>query len=242
MTALTLPAPAPPTANQRLKEDFRLKLALSLAAATALHALLFTLWPSMKAAAWTTPAEAATRVVQVAATELPPAPKAIPTPASPVISSAAPAEATINPPRWNDVVKLPPPSPPPDRAAESGGGAWTGPVTVAPSLANPDALRGALERAYPRSLRDAGIGGTVGLLVLIDAKGRVLETKIEQSSGYRAFDRAALEVAPLLRFNPALNRDTPVSVWVKLPVTFQVHGGGAGFARSGTLEVGGAER
>ena len=96
-----------------------------------------------------------------------------------------------------------------------------------PSVANPEALRSALERAYPGILRDAGIGGTVGLLVRIDAHGRVLEAKIGHSSGYRALDDAALRVSGILRFHPALNRDTPVSVWVRIPVTFQVHEGGS---------------
>jgi TonB family protein len=224
MTALTLPAPH--TANQRLKDGFGLTLALSLVAATVLHALFFSLWPTMRAASWAAAAGPTTQVVQVATTTLPPAPKSIPVPARPVISSAAPPQATLDLPGWNDVVKLPLP-PAPKAASEAGDNTWTGPVTVQPSIANPEALRSALERAYPGLLRDAGIGGTVGLLVRIDTHGRVLEAKIERSSGYRALDAAALKVSGMLRFHPALNRDTPVSVWVSIPVTFQVHEGGS---------------
>lgn len=223
MTALALPAP--PTANQRLKDGFGIALALSLVAATALHALLFGLWPAMSATAWGAPTETTTHVVQVATTELPPAPKAIPTPASPVPSDAVTADATIDMPSWADVVKLPPPPPPHEQPVEANDGTWTGPVTVRPSVANPEEMQRALERAYPGILRDAGIGGTVGLLVRIDAQGRVLEAKVEGSSGYRSLDDAALEVSHTLRFNPALNRDTAVSVWVSLPVTFKVRGG-----------------
>jgi TonB family protein len=225
MTALTLPAPH--TANQRLKNGFGPKLALSLVAATVLHALFFSLWPTMSATSWGATVSPTTQVVHVATTTLPPAPKTLPVPAAPVISAAAPPEATLDLPSWNDVVKLPSPPAPKAAASETADNTWTGPVTVQPSVANPDTLRSALERAYPNLLREAGIGGTVRLLVRIDTHGRVLEAKIERSSGYRALDDAALKVSGILRFHPALNRDTPVSVWVRIPVTFQVHEGGS---------------
>lgn len=136
------------------------------------------------------------------------------------------ADATLPVFDWKEVVKLPPPvKAPEDAQARSADGTWTGPVTVRPSVANPDEMRRALERVYPVILRDAGIGGVVALLIRIDTQGQVLEAKVDQSSGYGALDEAALKVAHVLRFHPALNRDTPVSVWVRIPVTFQVHGG-----------------
>lgn len=81
MSALTLPAEA--TANERLKEAFGPVLAASLAAAVALHVLLFALWPTMRAATWAGEVGTTTRVVQVATTDVPPTPKALPRPASP---------------------------------------------------------------------------------------------------------------------------------------------------------------
>ena len=35
-------------------------------------------------------------------------------------------------------------------------------------------------------------------------------------------DEAALKVADVFRFSPALNRDRRVAVWIELPITFQV--------------------
>ncbi len=35
-------------------------------------------------------------------------------------------------------------------------------------------------------------------------------------------DDAALKVADVYRFTPALNRDQRVQVWIQLPITFQV--------------------
>ena len=80
----------------------------------------------------------------------------------------------------------------------------------------------ALEKYYPPLLRDAGIGGTVNVWFFIDTEGRVVNTQINESSGYDAFDQAALKVADLMEFTPAYNRDKKVPVWVALDVTFEV--------------------
>jgi len=79
-----------------------------------------------------------------------------------------------------------------------------------------------MEREYPPLLRDAGIGGTVRVYFFIDENGTVQDTRIDQSSGHQALDDAALEVAGIYRFSPALNRDKKVPVWVSFPITFQV--------------------
>ena len=39
---------------------------------------------------------------------------------------------------------------------------------------------------------------------------------------FEALDDAALKVATIYRFSPALNRDKKVPVWVSFPITFQV--------------------
>ncbi|MFC1575658.1 energy transducer TonB, partial [Gemmatimonadota bacterium] len=77
-------------------------------------------------------------------------------------------------------------------------------------------------REYPPLLRDAGIGGTVDVWFYIDEEGAVLRTQINTSSGHRALDEAAMKVAQVIRFTPALNRDKRVAVWISLPITFQV--------------------
>jgi TonB family protein len=75
---------------------------------------------------------------------------------------------------------------------------------------------------YPALLRDAGVGGTVRVYFYIDEDGVVRDTRIDQSSGHPALDDAALSVASVYRFSPALNRDRPTPVWVSFPITFQV--------------------
>jgi len=96
------------------------------------------------------------------------------------------------------------------------------PFTVAPSILNVPEVQRAMLRAYPAVLRDAGVGGTVRVYFFIDESGEVQDRRVDQSSGHPALDEAALAVADVYRFSPALNRDDPVPVWVSFPVTFRV--------------------
>lgn len=96
------------------------------------------------------------------------------------------------------------------------------PQTVAPQITNRSEVVEALEREYPPLLREAGIGGTATVWVFIDENGRVQETRIQESSGDPQLDEAALRVAEIMRFSPALNDGERVPVWVAFPITFAV--------------------
>lgn len=100
------------------------------------------------------------------------------------------------------------------------------PFTVAPTIINRSEVVAAMNAQYPPLLREAGIGGTVLVYFFIDEEGRVQDYRIRESSGHPALDDAALAVAGVYRFRPALNRDDPVPVWVMFPITFQAGGGG----------------
>ncbi len=97
------------------------------------------------------------------------------------------------------------------------------PYTVKPGYTNAAEVQRALEREYPPLLRDAGIGGTVKVWLFIDEHGDVQNQVVNESSGHEALDAAALRVAPVFRFTPALNRDKAVPVWVSLPITFRAN-------------------
>ena len=71
-------------------------------------------------------------------------------------------------------------------------------------------------------LWNAGIGGTVKVWFYISEEGRVLDRRVSQSSGYVKLDEAALKVADVFRFTPALNREKIVQVWIRFPIEFQV--------------------
>jgi TonB family protein len=94
------------------------------------------------------------------------------------------------------------------------------PYTVRPDVTNRGEVARALEREYPPSLRDAGIGGRVRVWFLIDARGVVRKLQIDESSGRQALDEAAIRVAGVFRFDSARNREQPVPVWVSIPILF----------------------
>lgn len=95
------------------------------------------------------------------------------------------------------------------------------PYTVRPDLINESEVRQAMEDEYPPILRDAGIGGTVQVHFFIDTEGVVQRVLVAETSGHEPLDEAALRVARMFRFTPALNLDEVVPVWIAIPITFQ---------------------
>lgn len=77
---------------------------------------------------------------------------------------------------------------------------------------------------YPEELWDAGVEGETLLRLFVLPSGEVDTVRIERASGYAAFDSAAVGGARDLRFEPARRGEEPVSVWVLLPVQFQLPG------------------
>jgi periplasmic protein TonB len=211
------------TANDRFKQGFGDWFWGAMIVATVAHFLFLAFWPEMNTA------DASFRTDEIIAVdlppeiEIPPPPEQIARPAVPVVSTAQiDDEITIAPTTFdaNPVSNLPPPP-------TSGGGQdlmaapqYT-PMTVSPVLQNRTAVQRALERNYPAILRDAGIGGTPTVWFFVDENGRVLRTQLNQSSGYDQLDNAAIAVAQVMEFSPALNRDKKVPVWVSIPIVFQ---------------------
>jgi protein TonB len=95
------------------------------------------------------------------------------------------------------------------------------PYEVAPEVRNVEAVRSALTREYPAVLRDAGIGGTVIMWFFINDQGVVENVQVNTSSGFEQLDAAALAVADVFEFTPAINQNEQVAVWISIPITFQ---------------------
>ena len=120
----------------------------------------------------------------------------------------------------NPVEDLPPP--PTEVAVDVAAAPVFTPMTVRPEIRNRGEVVRAMTRAYPPILRDAGIGGQVVVWFFISEDGVVLDKRVSQTSGHPQLDEAALEVAGVYQFTPALNRDQKVKVWIQIPITFQV--------------------
>ena len=208
-------------ANEDFKRSFSSWFWGSILAATVVHFLAFATWPDMSVAVDKLNPDITEIVNLPPRVDVPEPPAPISRPAIPVIAPGIDDSFTIpdvsfedNPPET-----LPPP---PDTGASSipAPGAWT-PYDVLPHIKNRDELRRALEREYPVRFRDAGIGGTTRVWFYVDETGKVARTQVHTSSGHTPLDDAALRIAPLYEFAPALNRNKPVAVWVSLDVTFR---------------------
>lgn len=75
---------------------------------------------------------------------------------------------------------------------------------------------------YPESARRAGAQGVTTLRVRVLENGRVGEVLVEQSAGFRDLDFAAVDAVRKWLFEPARQGKNPVSVWVLLPVKFEL--------------------
>jgi protein TonB len=215
------------TANERFKRMYTGAYGVSLALASVATLLTFVYFPQMTSGDVSFSAVELQTVDLPPEVEIPPAPQAIARPATPVVGGADISEKiTIAPTTFaeNPVSNLPPPPTTTAGEGEMKADLAKAPVftpfTVPPRLLNPGAIREALEKGYPPLLREAGIGGDVLVWFFIDEDGTVVNTELKESSGYPAMDEAALKIAPLMRFTPAMNRDKKVKVWVSLPITF----------------------
>ena len=205
------------TANDLFKRSFDSWFWGSMIVATFVHVALFQFWPTLTAEDVSFSAEELEAIELPPEIEIPPPPEAISRPATPVIATATVDEdITIAPTTFEDnpVEDLPPP--PTETRVDIAAAPTFTPMTVRPEIRNRSTVIQAMERGYPPILRDAGIGGQV--LVL----GRGIDNRIANSSGNAQLDDAALRVASVYEFTPALNRDQVVPVWVQIPITFQV--------------------
>lgn len=106
------------------------------------------------------------------------------------------------------------------------------PVPDAPATpsANPGQMRtavladanGCALPDYPAAAARRGDTGTTTLALLVGADGRVSSSRIEQSSGSRDLDRAAINALTLCKFKPATNNGVAQAGWAKLAFVWKL--------------------
>jgi len=116
-----------------------------------------------------------------------------------------------------DLSDIPPPPPPPEDDGDMVFVAFDEPPTPKGGFRS---IQKALK--YPEIARKAGIEGRVTVHVLVSEKGIVIKTKILQSLGHTGCDQAAVNAIRKVKWNPAMQRDKPVRVWVAIPVIFRL--------------------
>jgi protein TonB len=121
-------------------------------------------------------------------------------------------------------IPVAPPAPDPGRAASGTkplptheAAPVTPPAFTASYLTNP-------APRYPLIARRNGEQGTVTLRVLVTRDGAPARVTIEQTSGSRHLDGAALETVKTWRFVPARKGDEAIEAWVIVPIVFRLEG------------------
>ncbi len=87
-------------------------------------------------------------------------------------------------------------------------------------IQQPSPLYGQVPIEYPLQLWDQDREGETLLRVRVTDMGTVDSVVVEKSSGYAAFDSAAVAGAKALRFRPARRNGKRIRVWAEVPVDF----------------------
>lgn len=212
-------AERPPTANERFKGRSDDWMALGIVAAASLHAALFVFFPTLTAEDIDFTGDEIEMVELPPEVRIPPPPEELARPATPRVAVAALDEdITIARTDFesNPIENLPPP---PAGARPSDVPSYI-PRDIEPRLKNERELVRLAGKGFPRVLRDAGVSGKVGVFFFVSEEGDVTKAVVQNSSGYARLDALALQVAKAGKFEPAMNRDVPVGVWIIMPLSF----------------------
>jgi protein TonB len=109
----------------------------------------------------------------------------------------------------------------PRAAVESRTAALPAEAPATPPLFNAAYLRNPAP-VYPAIARRSGDQGTVMLKVLVNPEGAPLRVELDQSSGSKPLDSAALEAVKGWRFVPARRGAQNIEAWVRVPVVFRL--------------------
>ncbi len=168
------------------------------------------------------------KIIETVRHEPPPPPPPPPQFTPPTVAVLPPPEIRIEPP------KPPPPREPPPRAVTKPKPPPPSPpapavVAPPPPVAEPVRVPPHLDAShshepeYPPEARRLGQQGSVILQALIDVDGRVLETKLVQSSGVPRLDEAALAgIKSNYRFAPGTVDGKPQQMWYTFKFTWKL--------------------
>jgi protein TonB len=78
---------------------------------------------------------------------------------------------------------------------------------------------------YTRRARRKGQEGTVGLNLLIDKRGMIVDLRLKQTIPDSDLNEAVLDIIRSWRFDPARKAGVPVSVWKPVTIEFSIVGG-----------------
>jgi len=111
---------------------------------------------------------------------------------------------------------------PGEAVADSTAGRSAAVAGPTPSLQIAPRYRFAPPPPYPALARSRGWQGDVELWVRVAEDGRVLDARVQGSSGFELLDRAAVAAVGRWRFHPGRIGQTPVTTEIRVPVCFRL--------------------
>jgi protein TonB len=75
---------------------------------------------------------------------------------------------------------------------------------------------------YPRAALMNEEEGTVGMKFLVSADGRVLESKLEKSSGFKNLDKAAIKSISACKFKPGRKDGKADTTWTTVEYSWKL--------------------
>ncbi len=142
-----------------------------------------------------------------------------PQPSEPLPRTTLPAPAT--PPQTVTDAAVAVASPEAPRVAVESRASAVRVESATPPLFNAAYLRNPAP-VYPAIARRSGDEGTVMLKVLVSPEGAPVRVELDQSSGSKSLDGAALESVKGWRFVPARRGTQNIEAWVRVPVVFRL--------------------
>jgi len=95
-------------------------------------------------------------------------------------------------------------------------------VTVTDTKISKPVLIQEVKPEYPMGARKAGLQGTSLLKIQVLPEGLVGEIQLLQSAGDSSLDEAAQKAVKQWKFQPGLSGSKPITVWMTLPVKFEL--------------------
>ena len=152
-----------------------------------------------------------------------PSPVAAPSPTPP--AQVPPVEVAVAPsPPQRQAISAVASNAPQPPAASAAAAAPAAPVPAAPKARTPASVSAAQcdKPDYPSASRRMEEEGTVSLRFLVGVDGKVIQSEIDKSSGFKRLDEAARAGLSKCRFQPATVDGRPEQAWASMKYTWRL--------------------
>lgn len=200
--------------NIRINRKYSKHLLNSFLATLMIHFLIFYFFPPFEFRPYVLSEMESFELVMPDAMEIPPPPEEVVQPRPMIIASGEGkdvSEIDVPPNIFNNLNEVP--------LLQDSKGIWDQGFYAFDEI---PFLKKYVNPIYPELARQAGIEGTVLILVLIGEDGKVLSVSVIRSDVTPAMERAAVSAAKQFEFEPAKQGTISVRAKMTIPITFKL--------------------